>query len=249
MQNALQEAYPQRSIEVINLSAHAYAAYRVRLIFQEIIQYEPNLIVIYSGNNEFIEKRVYRETPSWLKPIAEAMNRLYLVRRVKGSSLGRRLWPENTLLADERQHVGYEQWSKIEQLSLDLRKDPEQFRKVKEHYQFSIQSMVAAAQQRQVPVVLVTVPVNLRHWRPNVSYQPLQGEELQRWEDVYRDGQRLLLLGKAEDAARTLREAIHLAPVHANSHFLLGNALEATGRHEAALDCLRSCARSRSQSV
>ena len=58
LQRALEEAYPQQTIEVLNVSAHAYAAYRVRLIFQEVIEFEPDLIVIYSGNNEFLEKRV-----------------------------------------------------------------------------------------------------------------------------------------------------------------------------------------------
>jgi hypothetical protein len=51
LQSALQQRYPKRNIEVINVSAHAYAAYRVRLIFQEIIRFEPDLVVIYSGNN------------------------------------------------------------------------------------------------------------------------------------------------------------------------------------------------------
>ena len=74
--------------------------------------------------------------------------------------------------------VAYEQWSKIEQLALDLRKDPRQYEKVTEHYTFSIESMVEAAHERHVPVILVTVPVNLRHWHPNVSYQPLQGHAL-----------------------------------------------------------------------
>ena len=234
LQDALQETYPQRKIEVINVSAHAFAAYRVRLIFQEVIRYEPDLIIIYSGNNEFVEKRVYGGPPSWLKPVAEAMNRLYLVRRVKGSSLGRRLWPENSLLAEERQHVAYEQWSKIEQIALDLRKEPDQFKQVQEHYRFSISSMVAAARERHVPVVLLTVPVNLRHWRPNVSYQPLQGDALRRWEGFYLDGQRLLHLEKAEKAVLVLQKAAQLASVHANTQFLLGKALETAGRHEAA---------------
>lgn len=235
LQHALEEAYPQQTIEVLNVSAHAYAAYRVRLIFQEVIEFEPDLIVIYSGNNEFLEKRVYREEPAWFEPVTTALNRLHLVRRVKGSSLGRRLWPENTLLADERQHVAYEQWSKIEQLALDLRQKPAQYQQVKNHYTFSIQSMVETAQQRKVPVILVSVPVNLREWHPNVSHQPLQGPTLQTWERLYRSGKGLLLQGDASGAARRLQEAAVLAPFHAETHFALGQALERSGAYEAAL--------------
>ncbi len=101
-------------------------------------QFEPDLVVIYSGNNEFIEKRIYTEAGSWQKPLNSIMNGSYLIRRMKGSSLGRRLWPDNTLLPEERQHIAYEQWLKIEQLALDLRKNPRQYEKVREHYEFSI---------------------------------------------------------------------------------------------------------------
>jgi tetratricopeptide (TPR) repeat protein len=234
LQSALQQRYPKRNIEVINVSAHAYAAYRVRLIFQEIIRFEPDLVVIYSGNNEFIEKRIYAEIRPWHEPLSSIMNRSYLVRRVRGSSVGRRLWPENTLLPEERQHVAYEQWSKIEQLALELRKNPRQYEKVKEHYEFSIQSMVTAAREQGVPVVLVTVPVNLRDWRPNVSYQPLMGETLASWEQQYRNGRRLLTLGDAAGAVQAFSIAIQLSPLHAESHFMLGLALEELHDYDAA---------------
>lgn len=236
LQQALKETYPDRTIEVLNVSAHAYAAYRVRLIFQEVIEFQPDLIVIYSGNNEFLEKRVYREEPAWWEPAAQALNRLHLIRRVKGSSLGRRLWPENTLLADERQHVAYEQWSKIEQLALELRQNPRQYEQVKRHYASSIQSMVETAGERQVPVILVSVPVNLRQWHPNVSHQALQGAALQTWEHLYRSGEGLLLQGDASGAVRRLQEASEQAPLHADTHFVLGRALEQAGNYEAALE-------------
>jgi tetratricopeptide (TPR) repeat protein len=148
--------------------------------------------------------------------------------------VGRRLWPENTLLPEERQHVAYEQWSKIEQLALDLRKNPRQYEKVKEHYEFSIQSMVTAAQDKDVPVVLVTVPVNLRDWRPNVSYQPLMGETLANWKHQYRNGRRLLTLGDAAGAVQAFSIATQLSPLHAESHFMLGLALEELHDYDAA---------------
>ncbi len=169
------------------------------------------------------------------EPVSRVLNRRHLVRRVKGSSLGRRLWPENTLLADERQHVAYEQWSKIEQLALELRRNPRQYQQVKTHYTFSIQSMVEAAQDRKVPVILVSIPVNLRQWHPNVSHQPLEGPTLQMWERLYRSGEGLLLHGEASPAVQQLQEAAELAPVHVETHFALGRALERAGAHDAAL--------------
>ncbi len=94
--------------------------------------------------------------------------------------------------------------------------------------------MVTAAQEKGVPVVLVTVPVNLRDWRPNVSYQPLAGETLANWEQQYRNGRRLLWRGDAAGAVQSFSTATQLSPLHAEPHFMLGLALEALHDYDAA---------------
>ena len=180
LQEALRKTFPGRKINVINVSAHAYAAYRVRLIFEEIMEFHPDLIILYSGNNEFIEKRKYRVRERWYEPIRGVADRLAVFRLLRGSPLVRRIFAEDTLQGDQREHVPYEHWSKILQVPLDLRKDPKQFRRVKEHYSFSIRSIVQGATQEGIPVILVTVPVNLRDWQPNVSYRSTNGKERAR---------------------------------------------------------------------
>jgi len=232
--NALRRAFPDRTIEVLNVSVLAYAAYRVRLIFQQIIDLEPDLVVVYTGNNEFLEKRSYGERDSWHASLARLADRLVLYRLARGSRVGRRLFPENTFSSENREHIAYEVWSKIQRLSLWLRKDPEQFSMVQQHYAFSIRSMAAEARARAVPVILVTVPVNLRDWRPNVSEQPLSGADLVRWQDAYRQGRTALVRGEAAAAVEFLANATRLNPENADSTFFLARALEAAGRFAEA---------------
>jgi tetratricopeptide (TPR) repeat protein len=236
LQEALQRAHPDRQIEVINVSAHAYPAYRSRMIFKEVINFEPDLLVIYAGNNEFIERRTYQTRASWLDPLVAVANRSHLYRVLRGSPYAKRFFPENTLQAEEREHVRYEQWSKLEQLALELRKDPQQFARVKEHYRYSIESMVTGAAEKGVPVILVTIPVNLQDWRPNVSYQALEGAALERWQPHYRRGRAALLRGEWDDSITELERAIALNPEHAESYFHLGHALQGKGEHAAALE-------------
>ncbi len=45
--------------EVINAGGVSYASYRIALLIEELIQYEPDLVVVYTGHNEFLERRTY----------------------------------------------------------------------------------------------------------------------------------------------------------------------------------------------
>lgn len=50
---------PDRRWEVINAGGISYASYRVAKLMEELAEYEPDLFIVYSGHNEFLEKRTY----------------------------------------------------------------------------------------------------------------------------------------------------------------------------------------------
>ena len=52
---------PQARWEVINAGGVSYASYRVARLTQELVQYEPDLLIVYTGHNEFLEDRTYGE--------------------------------------------------------------------------------------------------------------------------------------------------------------------------------------------
>jgi tetratricopeptide (TPR) repeat protein len=232
LESALRLAYPDREIEVINVSAQAYAAYRTRLILQEVVSFQPDLIVIYAGNNEFLEPRRYATGASWYDPLATLAGNSTLYELLRGSPLGARLWPRNTLQPQVVGGVAFEQWSKIEQIPVVLRTDPAQFRKVAEHYEFSIASMLRSAKARGIPVILLTVPSNLRDWQPHVSLHA--AGDRPAWDQRYAAGRAALLKGEAGAAVELLARAAALDEGHAATHYHLGRALEAAGRSEEA---------------
>ncbi|MCJ7616726.1 MAG: SGNH/GDSL hydrolase family protein, partial [Desulfobacterales bacterium] len=57
----LRAADPSRNWEVINAGGISYASYRVTALMEELSQYQPDLFIIYSGHNEFLEERTYRK--------------------------------------------------------------------------------------------------------------------------------------------------------------------------------------------
>ena len=54
---SLQAADPSRRWEVVNCGGISYASYRLVPILKELLQYDPDLFVIYTGHNEFLESR------------------------------------------------------------------------------------------------------------------------------------------------------------------------------------------------
>ncbi len=58
-----------RQWEVINAGGVSYASYRVAELMQELADYEPDLFIVYTAHNEFLERRTYAQLfarPAWL---------------------------------------------------------------------------------------------------------------------------------------------------------------------------------------
>ena len=72
---SLQAAAPERRWDVVNCGGVSYASYRLLPILQEVLAYEPDLIVLYCGHNEFLEERTYasfRSRPGWARSAARS---------------------------------------------------------------------------------------------------------------------------------------------------------------------------------
>ena len=75
----LPKADPSRKWEVINAGAISYASYRIKGLMAELARYEPDLFIVYTGENEFLERRTYAsvfETPGLLRNAAGLASRL-----------------------------------------------------------------------------------------------------------------------------------------------------------------------------
>jgi tetratricopeptide (TPR) repeat protein len=238
LERALERAFPDTRFEVLNIGAHAYPSYRVRLILESVLDFDPDAVVIYSGNNEFLESRSYLRGSRALAALESAANRLAIYRRLRSAFIRAR-FPGNALPGAESADVGLNVWTKLARASLALREDPEQFERVKLHYADTIDAMVREAGRRGVPALLATVPVNLRDWVPNVSVRPPEGAAGERWAEALRGGRRALLEGDAREAVVRLERAVEAAPRHAETWFRLGQALEAAGRFEASIDAFQ----------
>lgn len=84
---------PEFEWQVVNAGGISYASYRVAALMQRLVAEEPDLFVVYTGHNEFLEERTYgalRDRPAWLRrtELLLSHSRLYaaLDRLVHGPS-------------------------------------------------------------------------------------------------------------------------------------------------------------------
>ena len=239
LREILPAADPSKQWEVINAGGISYASYRVAVLMQELTAYEPDLFVIYTGHNEFLERRTYPgaiETPSAITTAAGVLSRTrifsagdQLVRTIQGKprvAEGRR-----PLLATEVDTI------------LDNTVGPDAYRrdeagraKTLAHFRFNLRRMIRLARSAGAGVVLVTPASNLKDSAP---FKSEPGESV-----AVADQRRLVTLFESaleaasnerwQEALTALDEAVALDGRYAAGHYHRGRALFSLGRYDDA---------------
>jgi lysophospholipase L1-like esterase len=164
LERILRAAHPERSVEVLNLGVVALSSKQVKLLVAEASRdYDPELLVVYSGNNEFLEVHAEKYAEARATPLSRLLGRitdLHLYRAVHG--LVRRprrdaSMPERGLSSEE---LRLSQDEIIQHVSMTEAEVGE----VVDRYEGNLREMVGAARAAGVPILLATVASNWR-WR------------------------------------------------------------------------------------
>jgi len=236
---ALCAAQPERRWEVVNCGGVSYASYRLVPILKEVLAYDPDLIVLYTGHNEFLEERSYghiKHLPPAVRWLFEqvAQTRTYvLARRVYMQWSGR----GKSAMLDDRPILSAETDAVLEYEGglAQYHRDDRQRQIVVEHYRYNLRRMIHLARQAGVPVLLVNPVSNLRDCPPfkNQHREGLSGEQLARWRELFEEAGRHL----ENDIGRSielLEEARRIDDRHAGLHYALGQCYEIAGMIQQA---------------
>ena len=239
LRELLPEADPGRRWEVINAGGVSYASYRVARLMRELAELEPDLFVVYTGQNEFLEERTYA-----------AMRRLPApVRRVAGALSATRTWAGMDLLLGRvgvlspqaegsRDVLTGEVDAKLDRAAgLDLyRRDDELRRRVLDHYRVSLERMVDIAGEAGARLVFVVPASNLRGCSPFKSQHTdgLGGTGSARSQSLLESARGQMRAQAWAPALAALDEAVAVDPRFAELHYQRGRALFALGRHAEA---------------
>jgi Flp pilus assembly protein TadD len=150
---------PSRRWEVINAGGISYASYRVARLMEELADYEPDLFIVYSGHNEFLEQRTYDKllnTPEFVRNLGALASRMRLYSALYDVTYERDavLPTEVTALLD--QSVGPE----------DYHRDDEMRVAVLDHYRTSLTRMTHISERAGAKLILVTPASNVGDFSP-----------------------------------------------------------------------------------
>jgi len=223
--------------EVVNAGGISYASYRAAAVMEEVADYDPDIFVIYTGHNEFLEQRTYSgtlATPGWLRESDALLRRTRsytalrdLVSSLRESAAGEgrtRLSGEVDTILDRS--VGPDAYTRDDELR----------KQVLEHFRFNLERMIEIARHAGAEPILVVPASNRRDCSPFKSeFSPdTSPDDRDRWWTRFDAGREALGVGRYSDALAQFEQAVAIDPRRADSLFWLGRAREAVGDREAA---------------
>ena len=226
---SLNAADPSKEWQTVNCGGVSYASYRLVPIMRETLQHDPDMFIVYTGHNEFLEERTYstvKHQPRWLMAAQERLSR----SRIYGVA-----WQ---LLAstDKKNQEPVNMPTEVDAL-LDYQgglakyhRNGELRRQIVEHYGHNLRRMTRLARNAGVPLVFVNPVSNIRDTPPFKVELPTQLPDQQRdklvryWEQA-KEASWEDLTSKKELVNRVLA----IDSGHAEAHFLLAKVLESLG--------------------
>ncbi len=228
----LRAAYPDRTFEVYNLGITAINSHAIRRIVDQAVAFQPDLLVIYMGNNEVVG-------PYGPSSVAtHALPPLWLIRA--------RLWLRTTRTGQLLQRTlaffggaggGFQDWRGMEMftgktVAAGDRRMPAVYR----NFSSNLAAMIDRARAAGVHVLLSTVAVNLQDCAPFASLHApgLSSDRQATWQKDFDEAERAMDRGELGAARSGFERALAIDPEYADAHFLLARVLAAQGDEEAA---------------
>jgi len=137
-ENVLTRLSPGKNFEVINCGIGGYDSYRVYLVAREIINYNPDLLIVLSGNNEFYN------------PVKINLSIYYFNKFLRKSCA----------------------YSKFQDLLKSWHRGKSSMnynQKRLDNYRRNIQNIVREANMKGIPIILCTIPVDIRDCPPRIE--------------------------------------------------------------------------------
>lgn len=225
----LEIAEPQRNWEVINCGGVSYASYRLLPIMQECLEYEPDLLILCTGHNEFLEDRSYeniKESPAWLRQSVNQLSRLRTVSTL--SSLIQQEQSKPVLAADADAILNYENGLAA------YHRDEAWNDSIAEHFESNIRRMVHICREAEVPILLMLPPSNLSGTPPLKSESQSMTLQEKQSEQKMKDEARSLYQTDLERATQLWEEICRINGMSAKNHFEFGQCLDFSSRPEEA---------------
>ncbi len=227
---SLQAAEPARTWDIVNCGGVSYASYRLVPILEGVLQYEPDLIILYTGHNEFLEDRTYGHIKRVPEAVAAPSN---LLMQTRTFTLLREGYMR-LLAQPQRGPDGLPILLTEVDAMLDYRDGLDNYRRDEkwrldtiDHFRFNLRRMVRLTSEAGVPLLIVNPVSQLRDCPPFKSQHrgDLTAKELQHWEMLVEQAEKRYTTDPRR-CVSLLCEALETDDQHAGLHYLLASGYD-----------------------
>lgn len=172
----LQDAVPERTIQLINAAVEGYGTSRILRLVNEVKHYSPDLFIIYSGHNDLGERVFFRQifNSSMQFYIWEfgAHSQLFMgIRNLLHRNFLNRRTKKFTKIKRKLQGTPYQRYKKVRLNAMKqiLENSGDAFQEYKETlsaYQKHLEIIISIAHKQSIPLLLMTVVPNYLEWEP-----------------------------------------------------------------------------------
>ena len=161
---------PETQWEIVNAGGVSYASYRVANVMEELCHYDPDLFIVFTGHNEFLERRTYAGL------IDEEWNEERVIARVRHTLQASRLFnllekwmrPENGFLREAKDELPAEVDEILNHSAgpKDYERDDQWQNNVLTHLKVNLGRMIQMARTVDAEILFVSPASNLRSCLP-----------------------------------------------------------------------------------
>lgn len=239
LEQRLADAMPGVPVEVVNLGVAAFSSYSLLDMLDEVLEQEPNVILIYTGHNEYYGALGAASTATlgnsrWVVNLNLQLQKLATVRLIKQAIASARRKFAAGDDGDERARTLMSQVVGDRTILLD----DDVYEAGRRQFELNLNAILEKAGDAGVPVVISDLVMNLRDTRPFESVQTENGESAGQ---AYEEAQSLYAQGEFFEAKQkyTWAKDLDALRFRAPSEFddIIHNAAQA---HHACLVSMKT---------
>lgn len=236
LQQRLSKLFPERKIEVINLGMTAVNSYTVLDIAKELPNYEPDLIIVYDGHNEFygglgVASNLTISSSRWITMLYLQIihSKVFLLIRETINGL--------------KSLIGGSSDKPSRNLTLELlAKDKyipygsELYKEAENTFKLNMYDLCSICRNHNIPVILSTQVSNLRDMPPfaSIESKELSAENKEVLSKHLASGMLAWNKKNWKEALEEFRAVIKIDSQYAFAHFKIADCLKMIGRIDEA---------------
>ena len=227
----LKDRYPDTDFEIINTAMPAISSHVVLPISKDCSGYEPDLFILYMGNNEVVGPY---GAGTVFSPMSSSLSVIRASVLLNSTRIGQML---KSLIGSIASNDQPKTWEGLEMvLEKQVRYDSSALENVYGHFQANLEDICDTLFASGAKTILCTVGMNVKDCPPFGSLHRLDinNDELEEWQEIYQKGIQFENEGRYSEALEQYLLAMEIDDHFAELHFRAGRCYSALEDHTKA---------------